>query len=51
MIVVDTGNHVAALAAKMAKPKVIAAYPITPQTTVVERLAQYVENASYQQSS
>ena len=44
MIVVDTGNHIAALAAKMAKPKVIAAYPITPQTTVVERLAQYVEN-------
>lgn len=44
MIVVDTGNHIAALAAKMAKPHVIAAYPITPQTTVVERLAQYVES-------
>jgi len=44
MIVIDTGNHIAALAAKMAKPRVIAAYPITPQTTIVERLAQYVEN-------
>jgi len=44
MIVIDTGNHIAALAAKMAKPHVIAAYPITPQTTIVERLAQYVEN-------
>ena len=43
MIVIDTANHIAALAAKMAKPKVIAAYPITPQTTVVERLAEYVE--------
>ncbi len=44
MIVIDTGNHIAALAAKMAKPNVIAAYPITPQTTVVERLAKYVES-------
>ena len=43
MIVIDTANHIAALAAKMAKPAVIAAYPITPQTTIVERLAQYVE--------
>ncbi|MCD6331494.1 MAG: pyruvate ferredoxin oxidoreductase [Thermoplasmata archaeon] len=43
MIVIDTANHIAALAAKMAKPKVIAAYPITPQTTIVERLAEYVE--------
>ena len=44
MKVIDTANHIAALAAKMAKPAVIAAYPITPQTTVVEKLAQYVEN-------
>ncbi len=44
MIVIDTANHIAALAAKMAKPAVIAAYPITPQTTIVERLAQYVES-------
>lgn len=43
-VITDTANHIAALAAKMARPKVIAAYPITPQTTVVERLAQYVEN-------
>ncbi|HEC82340.1 MAG TPA: pyruvate ferredoxin oxidoreductase [Thermoplasmatales archaeon] len=51
MIVIDTANHIAALAAKMAKPHVIAAYPITPQTTIVERLAEYVEkgelNADY----
>ncbi|MGC9308875.1 MAG: pyruvate ferredoxin oxidoreductase, partial [Thermoplasmatota archaeon] len=44
MKVIDTGNHIAALAAKMARPGVIAAYPITPQTTIVERLAQYVDD-------
>ncbi|MDD3493790.1 MAG: transketolase C-terminal domain-containing protein, partial [Candidatus Thermoplasmatota archaeon] len=44
MKVIDTGNHMAALAARMARPDVIAAYPITPHTTIVERLAQYVES-------
>jgi pyruvate/2-oxoacid:ferredoxin oxidoreductase alpha subunit len=48
MIVIDTANHIAALAAKMARPKVIAAYPITPQTTVVERAAEHVENGELQ---
>lgn len=47
MKVIDTGNHIAALAAKMARPKVIAAYPITPQTTIVERLARYVEEEGF----
>jgi len=42
MIVIDTANHISALAAKMARARVIAAYPITPQTTVVEKLAEYV---------
>ena len=37
-----TGNEAAALAAKMAKPQVIAAYPITPQTSIAEKLAAYV---------
>ena len=36
-----TGNEAAALAAKMAEPQVIAAYPITPQTSIAEKLAQY----------
>jgi len=44
MKIIDTGNHIAALAAKMARPGVIAAYPITPQTTIVERLAQYFDD-------
>ncbi|MDR1795843.1 MAG: pyruvate ferredoxin oxidoreductase [Clostridiales Family XIII bacterium] len=38
-----SGDEAVALAVKQAKPHVIAAYPITPQTIVVERLADYVE--------
>ena len=37
-----TGNEAAALATKMAKPQVIAAYPITPRTSIAEKLAAYV---------
>ncbi len=39
-----TGNEAAAIAAKLARVKVISAYPITPQTAVVERLAEFVAN-------
>jgi pyruvate ferredoxin oxidoreductase alpha subunit len=39
-----TGNHAVALAAKMARVEVVAAYPITPQTPAVEKLAEYVNN-------
>ncbi|MDD4496340.1 MAG: pyruvate ferredoxin oxidoreductase, partial [Eubacteriales bacterium] len=35
-----TGNHVASLAAKYAGVQVIAAYPITPQTQIVEKLSE-----------
>ncbi len=35
------GNMAAALGAALAKPDVIAAYPITPQTPVVEYLTQF----------
>jgi len=38
-----TGNDAAAYAALFAKPEVIAAYPITPQTTIVENLSNYVD--------
>jgi 2-oxoisovalerate ferredoxin oxidoreductase alpha subunit len=41
---VDTANHIAGYAAKAARVKVIAAYPITPQTTVVEKIADFVES-------
>lgn len=36
-----TGNGAVALALKQANPDVVAAYPITPQTTIVEELAAY----------
>jgi pyruvate ferredoxin oxidoreductase alpha subunit len=39
-----TGNEAVARAAKAARPDVIAAYPITPQTEVVEVLARFVES-------
>jgi 2-oxoisovalerate ferredoxin oxidoreductase alpha subunit len=43
-MIVDTANHLAGYAAKAARVKVVAAYPITPQTTVVEKIADFVEN-------
>jgi Pyruvate:ferredoxin oxidoreductase and related 2-oxoacid:ferredoxin oxidoreductases, alpha subunit len=42
-----TGNHAVAEAAKLARVKVVAAYPITPQTTIVERLAEMIEKGSW----
>jgi pyruvate ferredoxin oxidoreductase alpha subunit len=37
-------SHAISEAVKMIKPKVIAAYPITPQTHIVEKLSEYVAN-------
>ncbi|RLI00947.1 pyruvate ferredoxin oxidoreductase [Candidatus Bathyarchaeota archaeon] len=39
-----TGNYAVAHAVKLSRAQVIAAYPITPQTTIVEKLAQFVES-------
>ena len=36
-IQVITGNAAAAIGAKLARPDVVAAYPITPQTEVIEQ--------------
>jgi len=36
------GNTAAAYAVKLCRPDVICAYPITPQTPIVERLAEFV---------
>lgn len=44
--IVDTANHIAAYATKAARVQVIAAYPITPQTSIVERIAELVENGN-----
>jgi pyruvate/2-oxoacid:ferredoxin oxidoreductase alpha subunit len=38
-----TGNSAAALAVKLCKVQVISAYPITPQTSVTETIANWVE--------
>jgi len=39
---IATGNKAVAEAVKQAKPEVIAAYPITPQTEIVEQIAEFV---------
>src|ERR1019366_1617191 len=41
-----SGNEAVAWGARLARPQVIAAYPITPQTTVIERLADWVADGS-----
>ncbi len=40
-IKVITGNAAAAIAAKLARPDVVAAYPITPQTEVIEQISTF----------
>jgi len=42
MLTIATGNKAVAAAAKDAEPDVVAAYPITPQTGIVEQIAAYV---------
>jgi len=37
-------SHAASLAVKLARVDVIAAYPITPQTHIVEKLSEYIAN-------
>lgn len=41
-----SGNDAFAEGVRLARPQVISAYPITPQTIVVERLAEMVEDGS-----
>lgn len=40
------GNAAAAEGAKLARVQVVAAYPITPQTPIVEQLSSFIENGS-----
>jgi len=42
MKIVITGNHTVSYGAKLSRAEVIAAYPITPQTEVVEKLSSMV---------
>ncbi len=46
-VMIDTGNYIAAKAAVLCKPEVVAAYPITPQTTLVEGIAKYVGTGEF----
>jgi 2-oxoisovalerate ferredoxin oxidoreductase alpha subunit len=39
-----TGNYSVAYAAKMARVQVVAAYPITPQTSIIEKLSEFIES-------
>ncbi len=43
-IKVITGNAAAATAAKLARPDVVAAYPITPQTEIIEQISKFHAN-------
>ena len=40
---VMTGNHAVAYAVKLSKAQIISAYPITPQTSIVEKLSEFIE--------
>lgn len=44
MLTIATGNKAVAAAVRNAKPGVVAAYPITPQTEIVEQIAEYVNS-------
>ncbi len=44
MKMILTGNESAAWGARLAKPKVVAAYPITPQTSIIEKIADFIAN-------
>jgi pyruvate/2-oxoacid:ferredoxin oxidoreductase alpha subunit len=39
-----TGNHAAAVGVSLARVQVVAAYPITPQTSLTETIAQFIES-------
>jgi len=41
-----SGNEAVAVGVRLARPQVISAYPISPQTIVVEKLSEYVDEGS-----
>ncbi len=44
MHIIETGNVAAALGVQLAKAQVVAAYPITPQTPLTEKLSELIES-------
>lgn len=43
-----SGNEAVAYGVRLSRPEVIGAYPITPQTTVIEKLSEFIENKEMQ---
>jgi pyruvate/2-oxoacid:ferredoxin oxidoreductase alpha subunit len=48
MHIIENGNVAAALGVKLAGAQVIAAYPITPQTPLTEKLSEFIEAGEMQ---
>ena len=46
MMEITEGSHAVAEAVRLCRPQVVSAYPITPQTHIVEALADFVANGS-----
>ncbi|MBN2061817.1 MAG: pyruvate ferredoxin oxidoreductase [Deltaproteobacteria bacterium] len=46
MQIIESGNFAAAYGVKLARAQVIAAYPITPQTPLTEKLSEFVESGN-----
>ncbi len=44
MYIIESGNVAAATGVKLARVQVVAAYPITPQTPLTEKLSEFVES-------
>ena len=42
-----TGNHAVAWAARLARPKVVPLYPITPQTPILEKLTEFQADGAF----
>jgi pyruvate ferredoxin oxidoreductase alpha subunit len=47
MFVFESGNVAAATGVRLARVQVIAAYPITPQTPLTEKLSEYVDRGAF----
>lgn len=47
MHIIESGNVAAATGVKLSRAQVIAAYPITPQTPLTEKLSEFVESEQF----
>ena len=44
MHIIENGNVAAAMGIRLCRATVIAAYPITPQTPLTEKLSEYIDS-------